>query len=44
MRVLLITKIYRRLNARLGVGVTTTDGEVRVNPTVGIDVRLGGPR
>lgn len=38
-------KIYRRLNARLGVGVlTTTDGEVRVNPTVGMDVRLGGSR
>jgi hypothetical protein len=33
----------RRFAARLGVGVLTSfDGEVRVNPTVGLDVRLGG--
>lgn len=33
----------RRLAGRLGVGVLTSfDGEVRVNPTVGLDVRLGG--
>lgn len=32
----------QRFAGRLGVGVlTTTDGEVRVNPTVGFDVRLG---
>lgn len=32
-----------RFAARLGVGVLTSfDGEVRVNPTVGLDVRLGG--
>lgn len=37
--------IYRRLNGRLGAGVLTTiDGLVRVNPTVGIDVKLGGDR
>lgn len=32
-----------RWAGRLGVGVLTSfDGEVRVNPTVGLDVRLGG--
>jgi hypothetical protein len=37
--------IYRRLNGRLGAGVlTTTDGEVRVNPTVGMDLKLGRGR
>jgi hypothetical protein len=35
----------RRAAFRLGVGVLTTfDGEVRVNPTVGFDVRLGGAK
>lgn len=35
----------RRAAFRLGVGVLTTfDGEVRVNPTVGFDVRLGRAR
>lgn len=34
--------VTRRLALRGGVGVLTTfDGEVRVNPTVGFDVRLG---
>jgi hypothetical protein len=38
-------RLYRALNGRLGVGVLTTiDGEVRVNPTVGFDVRVGGRR
>jgi hypothetical protein len=37
--------IYGRLNGRLGAGVlTTTDGEVRVNPTVGMDLKLGRGR
>jgi hypothetical protein len=37
--------IYRNLNGRLGAGVlTTTDGLVRVNPTVGMDLRLGRGR
>ena len=37
--------IYRGLNVRLGAGVlTTTDGEVRVNPTIGLDVKLGRGR
>lgn len=38
-------RVYRTLNARLGAGVLTTfDGEVRVNPTVGLDMRVGGGR
>lgn len=38
-------RLYRRLNGRLGVAVlTTTDREVRVNPTVGLDVKLGAAR
>ena len=37
--------VYRTLHGRLGAAVLTTiDGEVRVNPTVGMDVRLGGTR
>jgi hypothetical protein len=37
--------IYRRLNGRLGAAVlTTTDGLVRVNPTVGMDLKLGRGR
>lgn len=37
--------IYRQLNGRLGAGVLTTiDGLVRVNPTVGLDIKLGGGR
>lgn len=35
----------RRAAFRIGVGVLTTfDGEVRVNPTVGFDLRLGRAR
>jgi hypothetical protein len=38
-------KLYRRLHGRLGAAVlTTTAGDVRVNPTIGMDVRLGGSR
>jgi len=38
-------RVYRGLNGRLGVGVLTSiDGEVRVNPTVGLDIRLGAGR
>jgi hypothetical protein len=37
--------IYRRLSGRLGAGVlTTSDGLIRVNPTVGMDVKLGRGR
>ena len=37
--------LYRALSGRLGAGVlTTTDGHVRVNPTVGMDLKLGGGR
>jgi hypothetical protein len=37
--------LYRTLHGRIGAAVlTTTDGEVRVNPTVGMDIRLGGAR
>lgn len=37
--------IGTRVAFRLGVGVLSTfDGEVRVNPTVGLDLRLGGRR
>lgn len=37
--------LYRALHGRLGAAVlTTTDGAVRVNPTVGMDVRVGGSR
>jgi hypothetical protein len=37
--------LYRALSGRLGAGVlTTTDGRVRVNPTVGMDLRLGRGR
>jgi hypothetical protein len=37
--------LYRTLHGRLGAAVLTTiDGEVRVNPTIGMDVRLGGTR
>lgn len=37
--------LYRTLHGRLGAAVLTTiDGAVRVNPTVGMDVRVGGSR
>lgn len=37
--------LYRTLHGRIGAAVLTTiDGEVRVNPTIGMDVRLGGAR
>jgi len=37
--------LYRGLRGRLGVGVlTTTDGHVAVNPTVGMDLKLGRGR
>ena len=37
--------MYRALSGRVGAGVlTTTDGRVRVNPTVGLDLKLGGGR
>ena len=37
--------LYRALSGRLGVGVlTTTDGQVRVNPTVGMTLKLGRGR
>lgn len=38
-------KVYRTLHGRLGAAVLTTiDGEVRLNPTIGMDVRVGGGR
>ena len=38
-------RLFNRVNGRLGVGVlTATDGEVRVNPTVGLDIKLGAGR
>ena len=38
-------RLYGKLNGRLGAAVLTTlDGQVRVNPTVGFDIRLGGGR
>jgi len=37
--------LYRRLNGRLGAAVLTTlDRQVRVNPTVGLDLKLGARR
>ena len=34
--------VYRRVYGRLGAAVLTSfDGEVRVNPTVGLDIRIG---
>ena len=34
--------VYRRVYGRLGAAVLTSfDGEVRVNPTVGLDIRVG---
>jgi hypothetical protein len=37
--------LYRRLNGRLGAAVLTTlDRQVRVNPTVGLDLELGAGR
>jgi hypothetical protein len=37
--------VYRALSGRIGAGVlTTTDGRVRVNPTIGMDLKLGGGR
>jgi hypothetical protein len=38
-------RLYGRLNGRLGAALLTTlDGQVRVNPTVGLDLRLGATR
>jgi hypothetical protein len=38
-------KLYRAVSGRLGAGVlATTDGHVSVNPTVGLDIKLGGGR
>lgn len=38
-------RLFSRVNGRLGAAVlTTTDGDVRVNPTVGFDVKLGAGR
>ena len=38
-------RLFSRVNGRLGVGVLTmTDGEARVNPTVGLDIKLGAGR
>jgi hypothetical protein len=38
-------RLYRGLNGRLGAAVLTTlDRQVRVNPTVGLDIKLGGAR
>jgi hypothetical protein len=38
-------RLFSRVNGRLGAGVlTTTDGLVRVNPTVGLDIKLGAGR
>jgi hypothetical protein len=37
--------LYRGLSGRIGAAVlTTTDGMVRVNPTIGMDIKLGGAR
>ena len=37
--------LYRALSGRLGAGVlTTTDGQVRVSPTVGMTLKLGRGR
>jgi hypothetical protein len=37
--------LYRRLNGRIGGAVLTTfDNQVRVNPTVGLDISLGAGR
>ena len=38
-------RLFGRVSGRLGAGVLTTlDRQVRVNPTVGLDVRLGAGR
>ena len=38
-------RVYGRVSGRLGAAVLTTlDGPARVNPTVGLDVRLGARR
>lgn len=38
-------RIFTRVHGRLGAAVLTTfDGEMRVNPTVGLDIKLGGAR
>jgi hypothetical protein len=38
-------RLFGRVNGRLGAAVLTTlDREVRVNPTVGLDLALGGRR
>ena len=38
-------RVYGRLNGRLGAAVLTTlDRQVRVNPTVGFDLKLGAGR
>jgi hypothetical protein len=37
--------LYRTLSGRLGAALlTTVDGQFRVNPTVGMDLKLGGGR
>jgi hypothetical protein len=37
--------VYRRLNGRIGGAVLTTfDNQVRVNPTIGLDIPLGAGR
>jgi hypothetical protein len=37
--------LYRTLSGRLGAGVlTTTDGQVRVNPTIGMALKIGRGR
>ncbi len=38
-------RLYGRLNGRLGVAVLTTlDRQLRVNPTIGLDLKLGAGR
>jgi hypothetical protein len=38
-------RLFSRVNGRLGAAVLTTfDKQVRVNPTVGLDIKLGGAR
>jgi len=38
-------RLYGRVNGRVGAAVLTTfDGQVRVNPTIGLDLKLGASR
>lgn len=38
-------RLFRGMNGRIGIAMlTTTDGLVRVNPTIGMDIKLGGGR